>query len=140
MKTVYYVIKTKHINEQSAYGWQSRFLEKEKAINYLERMNQLHKEDSNLFDSYVFIARQENIIYDRKGYVARDKNGNLNFFLQEPHQCGYYDEDTQTHEDNDFWTTNGNYPDGLPMPEDDAFKSLKWNDDPVKITLTMSID
>ena len=140
MKTIYYVIKTKLINDVTAYNRYSRFTDKKKALDFLERMNNEYKENPQIFDSYIFITRQENVIYDRNGYVARDKNGNLNFFFSEPHQCGYYDFDTQTYEDNDFWTVNGNYPDGLAMAEDDAFKELKWNDDPLKVTLTISLD
>lgn len=62
-----------------------------------------------------------------KGWVARDKNGKLNFFLGKPRKII----NTQGQE---YWIGHGR----MKQPNE-FFPDLRWEDDPIEVELTIHI-
>lgn len=133
---VYYVIRTTQVNDDTVYSWRNRYLSKEKAEKALKDANDWYKQEG-FGRSCILVEREENIIVKQNGFLARDLNGDLNFFGSIPVRAyDGEDEDYISHELN-HWSSCGSYRYGLCMPTD-ACPELGWEDKPMEVTITIT--
>lgn len=134
---VYYVIRTTHVNDDTVYSWRNRYLSKEKAEKALKEANDWYKQEG-FGRSCTLVERDENIIAKRIGFMARDLNGDLNFFDTLPIRAYDGDDEDYLSQELNHWSSCGSFRDGSLWLKSDDCPDLKLEDEPIEVTITVT--